>query len=157
MKVLVPLLVVLATTEADKFLGKFKNHTNIVHHQDTDNHYGHHHKIDLENLARKLATIIYRRIQKNNNVHPIVYQQVQTSSTQPTHTYTAQPVQTLPAEPFQTIQTIATEPVETYDAEPVQSYDAEPVHSYDAEQVKPKITSYRRHRTVQMSVKSYHH
>ena len=151
MKFLVPLLVVLATTEADKFLGMFRNHTNIDHHQDhhEDNHYGHHHKIDLENLARKLATIIYRRIQKNNNVQPVAYQQVQTSSTQPTHTYTAQSVQTLAAEPFQTLQTFATEPVETYDAEPVQTYDAE--------QIQPKITSYRRHRTVQMPVKSYHH
>ncbi len=148
MKVLVPLLVVLATTEADRFLGKFKNQTNIDNHHQ-DNHYGHHHKVDIENLARKLAIVIYRRIQKNNNVQPVAYQQFQTSSTQPTHTYTSQSAQTLAAEPFQTI--------ETFEAEPVETYHAEPVQTYEAKQDQPKITSYRRHRTVQMPVKSYHH
>merc|ERR1712029_521689 len=52
MKFLIPLLVLLATSQAEKHPGKH-NHT------------------DIEALARRLATIIFRRIQETDNIQPI--------------------------------------------------------------------------------------
>ena len=166
MKFLVPLLVVLATSEADKFL----EHTDINQH--------HHRDTDIEDLARKLATIIFTRFQNNNNIKPIDVQQVQTFPAQPTQTYetklardlytkeliqtdTDEPIRTNASEPVQTdadepIKTNESEPVQTLAAESVQTSTEEPVHPSAPESVPPLITSYRRHRTVNMPAQSSH-
>ena len=147
MKFLIPLLFVLASSQADKHPGK-----------------QHHNHTDIEALARKLATLIFQRIQETDNIQPIptAYHPVNPIATQPIQTYAAYaavPVPTYAAEPIQTyeaepIQTNEAEPVQTYEAEPVQTYAAEPVHSYVDE---PMITSYRRHKTVKMPLNNYYH
>merc|ERR1712029_715569 len=142
MKFLIPLLVLLASAQAEKHPGKH-NHT------------------DIEALARRLATIIFRRIQETDNIQPIPIQTyfphpVQSYESQsfnsaaadPIQTYTAHaavPVQTYAAEPAvqtyraEPIQTFGAEPVRTYAAEPVQTYEAEPIQTYE---VKPAIQTY---------------
>lgn len=158
MKFLVPLLVVLATSEADKFL----EHTDINQH--------HHRDTDIEDLARKLATIIFTRFQNNNNIKPIDVKQVQTFPAVPIQTfetklartlYTEEPVQIETSEPIRTnasepVQTDADEPVQTLAAESVQTSTEEPVHPSAPEPNQPQITSYRRHRTVNMPAQSSH-
>merc|ERR1712172_168600 len=159
MKFLIPLLFILASSQADKHPKK-----------------QHHNHTDIEALARKLATLIFQRIQETDNIHPIPIVQTYTAyaavpitsyAAEPVRTYTgapvqsyaAEPVQTYAAEPVQTykaesIQTYASAPVQTYAAEHVQTYEAEPVQTYVD---KPKITSYRRHKTVKMPHNNYYH
>ena len=133
MKFLVPLLVVLAISEAEKF----QKQTDINHH--------HHRNADIENLARSLATMIFTRMQNNNNIKPVG----------------VQPVQTFPAQPIQTYdtklaRTDAEEPVQIDADEPIRTNASESVQTYTEESVQPQITSYRRHRTVNMPAQSNH-
>merc|ERR1711971_1322319 len=175
MKFLIPLLFILASSQADKHPKK-----------------QHHNHTDIEALARKLATLIFQRIQETDNIHPIPIVQTYTAyaavpitshAAEPVRTYTGAPVQSYAAEP---VQTYAAEPVQTYSAEPVQPYAAGPVQTYKAESIqtyasapgqtyaaehvqtyaaepvqtyvdKPKITSYRRHKTVKMPHNNYYH
>merc|ERR1739844_769321 len=144
MKFLIPLLFILASSQADKHPKK-----------------QHHNHTDIEALARKLATLIFQRIQETDNIHPIPIVQTYTAyaavpitsyAAEPVRTYTAAPVWTYAAEPVRTykaesIQTYAAAPVQTYAVEPIQTYTVEPVQTYVDE---PKITSYRRHKTVKM-------
>merc|ERR1711971_1260176 len=159
MKFLIPLLFILASSQADKHPKK-----------------QHHNHTDIEALARKLATLIFQRIQETDNIHPIPIVQTYTAyAAEPVRTYTgapvqsyaAEPVQTYAAEPVQTysaepVQPYAAGPVQTYKAESIQTYEAEPIQTYAAEPVqtyvdKPKITSYRRHKTVKMPHNNYYH
>merc|ERR1739838_294656 len=183
MKFLIPLLFILASSHADK-------HPKNQHHNHTD----------IEALARKLATLIFQRIQETDNIHPIPIVQTYTAyaavpiksyAAEPVRTYTAAPVRTYASAPVQTyaaepVQTYAAEPVQTYTAEPVQPYAAGPVQTYEAESIQtyaaapvqtypaehvqtyeaepvqtyvdePKITSYRRHKTVQMPHNNNYH
>ena len=134
MKFLVPLLVVLATSEADKLL------------KGTDIDQHHHRDTDIEDLARNLATMILTRIQNNNNIKPIVVQQVQTFPAQPNQIYEAKLARSLDTEdPVQIdadepIRTNASEPVQTLAAKPIQTSTEEPVHTSREEPVQPLIT-----------------
>merc|ERR1711971_722288 len=158
MKFLIPLLFILASSQADKHPKK-----------------QHHNHTDIEALARKLATLIFQRIQETDNIHPIpiktnLPEAVQSHEAYPVNPIAADPVQTytayaavpIPSYAAEPLQTYAAEPVQTYTAEPVQTYTAEPVQTYEAEPVQtyvdePKITSYRRHKTVQMPHNNYSH
>ena len=97
MKFLIPLLFVLASSQADKHPKK-----------------QHHNHTDIEALARKLATLIFQRIQETDNIHPIPIVQ----------TYTAHAAVPIPS--------YAAEPVRTYTAAPVRTYAAAPVRTYAA-------------------------
>merc|ERR1711971_25427 len=143
MKFLIPLLFILASSQADKHPKK-----------------QHHNHTDIEALARRLATLIFQRIQETDNIHPIPIVQTYTAyAAVPITSYAAEPVQPYAAGPVQTykaesIQTYASAPVQTYAAEHVQTYEAEPIQTYVD---KPKITSYRRHKTVKMPHNNYYH
>merc|ERR1712147_212292 len=104
MKFLIPLLVLLATSQAEKHPGKH-NHT------------------DIEALARRLATIIFRRIQETDNIQPIP---IQTYFPHPVQSYASQPVNSAAADPIQTYTAHAAVPVQTYRAEPIQTFEVEP-------------------------------
>merc|ERR1712172_176238 len=136
MKFLIPLLFILASSQADKHPKK-----------------QHHNHTDIEALARKLATLIFQRIQETDNIHPIPIVQTYTAyaavpitsyAAEPVQTYSAEPVQPYAAGPVQTykaesIQTYASAPVQTYAAEHVQTYEAEPIQTYAAEPVQTYV------------------
>merc|ERR1739838_874412 len=125
MKFLIPLLFILASSHADK-------HPKNQHHNHTD----------IEALARKLATLIFQRIQETDNIHPVPIVQTYTAyAAVPITSYAAEPVRTYTAAPFRTyaaapVQTYAAEPVQTYAADPVRTYTAEPVQTYAAEPIQ---------------------
>merc|ERR1711902_347787 len=115
MKFLIPLLVLLATSQAEKHPGKH-NHT------------------DIEALARRLATIIFRRIQETDNIQPIP---IQTYFPHPVQSYAAKPVNSDAADAIQTYTAHAAVPVQTYAAEPaVQTYGAETIQTFEAKSVQ---------------------
>ena len=156
MKFLIPLLVVLATTDAF-FFGLFNKDTDKERSADND----------TKELARLLAEILKKELNNNNKEHSYnnhhktttvrTYTPEHQVTVEPDHSYTPEPI--LSIQPIHNYDEEHAEPIHTYEPEPIHSYEPEPVHTYEPvpSTTTPKIISYRHHQTIQRSSHNYHH
>ena len=128
MKFIIPLLVILATTDAFFLRNPFRSYDD-----DDTSSRSISRNYDNEELARRLGDILIRELRNNPDIlHNKESDQTHNTEpdSEPVHAYDSEPAHTYNSDP---VKTYHDEPIPTYHDEPVETFNTEPVETYIAE------------------------